>query len=435
MKITELFDKSYLSKWFLSVLSGILALGVIVYVGYHMYERFSPDLELIDATPTTVTEVIGADGYIFRDEHPYYVDGSGGSVAPAIHDGGRVHIGAKLGDVYANSSPDIESRLAEIDEQIALLEGNSSSTTNRSVQSAAGVENEIYENIFTIRSHCAEGNYSDALSMRTTLLVNINKRSIRSGEVDYSTQIAKLEAEKASLKAQLGTLLNTLYSSTTGYYFSEYDGYGEAFSSKKIDSLTYEEFTDLTKCEAESKSGLCAGSIVKDFRWYVACEMSKSEAASLSELYSCSLLFTYSDVTLEGILYRVIPQTPGERAVAVFLIETMPNGFDYTRMQPIKISASEYNGYEIPSEAVRVVDGFQGVYVLNEVTVEFRRINIIYQKDGVVICTGKENAVTAEPQEEPDEKAVLEDEYYPWLKQNDVIIVSGRELYSGKTIS
>ncbi len=438
MKITEYFDKSYLSKWFLSVLSGILALGIIVYAGYHIYSQFAPDLELIDATPTTVTEMISADGYIFRDEYPYYVDGNGGSIVPAIHDGGRVYLGAKLCDVYANSSPDIESRLSEIDEQIALLEGNSSSTSNRSVQSSAGVESEIYENIFTIRSHCADGNYSDALSMRTTLLVNINKRSILSGEVDYSTQISRLEAEKSSLKAQLGNLLNTLYSSTTGYYFSEYDGYGETFSSSKIDSLTYEEFVDLTSSEAESTPAgkLCAGAIVKDFRWYVACEMDKSEAVSLSDLYSSSLLFTYSDVTLEGMLYRVIPQTPGDRAVAVFLIETMPSGFDYTRMQPVRISASEYNGYEIPAEAVRVVDGFQGVYVLDEVTVEFRRINIIYQKDGVVICTGKESVITAEPDmEETDEKSTLEDQYYPWIEQNDVVIVSGRELYSGKTIS
>lgn len=48
-------------------------------------------------------------------------------------------------------------------------------------------------------------------------------------------------------------------------------------------------------------------------------------------------------------------------AVAVFRCEDMPSGFDYTRMQPVKISAVEYTGYEVPADAVRVVDGYEGV--------------------------------------------------------------------------
>ena len=406
------------------MLSGVLALGIIIYLAYHVYDQLSPGLELIDAVPTTVTETISADAYIFRDEEPLYASINSGSVAPMIHDGGRIALGAKIADIYSVSSPDIETRLSEIDEQITLLVSNSDASSTRSVQSTAGIENEIYENIFTIRNYCAGGNYSDALSMRTTLLVNINKKSIRSGQIDYTTQISRLESEKASLKSQLGACLQTVYASTTGYYFSEYDGYGRIFSSDLIDSMTYDDFIAMTESDPETSGGVCIGSVVHDFYWYIACKMEKSEAASLMELYSCSVLFTYSDTQIEAQLYRIIPQTPGDMAVAVFRCENMPAGFDYTRMQPVKISAVEYTGYEIPSDAIRVVGGYEGVYILDEVTIEFRRVNIVYSKDGTVICTGKD--ISAD--------STVDDEIYPWIEQNDIIVVSGKELYSGKVI-
>lgn len=421
-RFTEIFDKTYLQKWLVSVASGLVALGLMVYIAYHIFDIFSPELELVDAVPTTVTETIVTDAYIMRKETPLYSSVTSGSVAPAIHDGGRVAVGAKIADVYSVSSPDIEKRLSEIDEQISLLEGNSDSASNRSVQSTAGVESEIFDNIFTIRKHCASGNYSDAVSMRTTLLVNINKKLIRSGQVDYSSRIAALESEKSSLKGQLGTCLDSIYASFTGYYFSEYDGYGQVFSSELIDSMTYDDFLSMTSSEPSFSSGVCIGSVVTDFGWYIACEMKKTQAATLLDRSSCEMTFTYSDTEVTAKLYRVIPQNPGDMAVAVFRCETMPNGFDYTRMQPVKISAVEYTGYEVPSDAIRVVGGYEGVYILDEVTVDFRRVNIVYRKDGYVICTGSDG-------NEDDN-----DEMYPWIKQNDIIIVSGKDLYSGKLI-
>lgn len=83
-KFTELFDKTYLQKWLVSVLSGLLALGLMVYIAYHIYDIFSPELELVDAVPKTITETITSDAYIMRKETPLYSGVSSGSVAPAL---------------------------------------------------------------------------------------------------------------------------------------------------------------------------------------------------------------------------------------------------------------------------------------------------------------------------------------------------------------
>lgn len=446
MKKKSAFDTRYLSRTGLYVLSAVLAFGIIVYAAYHLIGRFSPGLELVDAVPATMSKTVSGYAYIMRDETPVYAtDVYGGSVAPAVRDGAHVPLYGKLADVYANSSPDTEKRLGELDEQIALLEKNRSE--NRSVQSAAGLDSDIYNELYTIRSHCEDGDYADALALRTELLVSIKKRAVLTGEItDYDSEIAMLEGEKASLKANLGANLGAVYSTSAGYFFSDYDGYGNVFSSKYIDSMTFDDFMRMTETDPETGTGLCIGTIVSDYKWYIACLMDKTDAAPLADRYSCEVTFRYSGKTLDMDIYRIVSETPGERAVVVLECGKMPVNFDYTRMQPVDIVTETYTGYEIPSSAVRVVGGFRGVYVKNEVTIEFRRINILYEEDGKILCSGKPDSLKYETN--PDgtykldettgeriERYDVNDETYPWIKQNDIVVVSGTNLYYGKTIN
>lgn len=444
MKKKSVFDTNYLVRVGLYVLTAALAFGIIVYAAYHMFGRLSPGLELVDAVPTSLSKTVSSYAYILRDGEAVYTDSVvAGSVAPAVRDGSHVAIYSKIADVYANSSPDTETRLNELDEQIALLEKNQSE--NRSVQSTSGLDADIYNELFTIRSHCEDGDYADALALRTKLLVGIKKRAVLTGEItDYDSQIAMLENEKYSLLSGLGACLESVYSASAGYYFSEADGYESIFSSDKIDSMTFDDFLAMTEAEPETGSGLCIGTIVTDYKWYIACLMDKADAAVLSDQYTCDVSFRYSGETLEMTLYRIIPETPGERAVVILRCGKMPVNFDYTRMQPVDIVTSTYTGYEIPSSAVRVVGGFEGVYVKNQVTIEFRRIHILYEADGTILCSGKPDSMKYEKEadgtyklDENGNRIEIDDpndEVYPWIEQNDIVVVSGTELYTGKTI-
>lgn len=441
--VIDAFDRNYLSRVVLYVSGIVLAAALVFYVGYHVIGRFAPGLELVDAVPKTITKTIRADAYIMRDEQPLYAsDIAEGSIAPSVRDGGRVSIYSRIVDIYAQASPDIETRIGEIDEQIAILKKNQEE--DRSVQSASGLDSSIYEEFFRIRSHCSDGDFAEALSLRTPLLVEIKKRAILTGEVtDYSSQIRLLEEERASLRAQLGAQLKSVYAPSAGWYFTEYDGYGEVFSSDKIDSMTFDDFETMTEADPVFASGLSLGAMVHDYRWYIACRMPKADAAGMTDMYSCSVLFTYSGESLEMKLYRIIQETPGDESVVILLCEKMPEGFDYTRMQPVEISTVEYTGYQIPIAALRVVDGYEGVYILDEVTVAFRQVHTIYRGDDFVICTGNPNPSSAETEEtEETETAETDENGNPvgkpkkpyWIRQNDIIIVSGTELQSGKVI-
>ncbi|MBQ3862207.1 MAG: hypothetical protein II779_16920, partial [Clostridia bacterium] len=189
---------------------------------------------------------------------------------------------------------------------------------------------------------------------------------------------------------------------------------------------------------------LCAGTLLTDFNWYVACPMTKTQAASLVDMYDCSVQFLTAAESFTMDLYRIIAQTPGEGAVVVLRCETVPQTFNFTRMQKVVISTVEYSGFELPVSALRVVDGYRGVYVQDGVTVRFRRVNVIHEsEDGTVICTGnaQENEAIREDVRLANLRAGKSTRYdetsfgtYYWIEENDVVIVGGRDLYTGKIV-
>jgi len=438
-KFTDIFDKNYLIKKLTTVLAALFALGVIFYISYHIAERFKKDLILINATYKTVVENIFADAYIFRDETVIYSSVNGGSVNPAVHSGEKVSSYSKVADIYNYTSPDIENRIAEIDKQIMLLE--QSRSEDLSVVSTAGLDSEIYQNAEKIRLNSENGNFGDAIAYRTELLVSIKKRDILTGNVkNFSEQINILLQEKKELTAKLGVCLESVYAPVPGYYYSAVDGYEQLFSAKALESITYDDFMALVENQPESLSGgndsynngyMSAGKIATDFRWYIACPMTKAEAALFKTRVNYSITFPYNNKSLNMRLYSVISEASGVNAVAVFECESLPYDFDYVRMQPVQICSTDYTGFEIPISAIRIVDGYEGVYVLDEVTVEFRRINIIYEYDGYFLCTGGVNSVPASAEDSEDGADSV---VYPWIRQNDIIVSEGKDLYIGKVI-
>ena len=418
-----MFDKYYLKRTLITFLTVLLAVGVIIYIAYHIAGSFGASLQLSDAVYESVTRVLSTDGYVMRHETVLYASSArNGSVTPSVQDGTRLGIYDKAADIYDNTLPDVQARIREIDEQIALLED--SQTEKVSVVNTSGLESAIFNNVQDIRLMVENRSYGDATTMRSTLLVNILKRDILKGTMtDYNEQLAALQEEKRALTLQLGACLETVYAPVSGYYYADIDGYESLFSAEGIDSMSYEGFMQLIETDPgeSTRSTVSVGKMITDYHWYLACPVSKKEAAELVDGRTYAVTFPYNgNKVINMQLHSVIPALPGEGAILVFVTGTIPENFDYTRMQPVQIGTVEYSGFRVPISAVRVIDECQGVYILDQVTVRFRRVQIVYEGDGYYICTGGE----------PEENAK-----YPWIQMNDVIITEGINLYEGKVIT
>lgn len=423
MKHSPLFDKQYLRRTLIFLLSGVLTVGLVIYIGYHLADGGSSSLVLVDASYRDAVQLVYADGYILRDETLLYASSATtGSVTPAATDGSRIALYSKAADIYVNDLPDVTARIGEIDEQLALVE--QSRNENISLVNTSGLESSIFQNVEDVRKLAEKGNFTDAVKMRSTLLVNIKKRDLIMGE-DYETQDSALRTERQKLTEQLGACLESVYAPVSGYYYADADGYESIFTASGIDDLSYEDFMAKTDSDPvqTTRSTLCVGKVATDYRWYIACPLSKKEAALMEDGTSYDITFPYNgNRTMKMKLYCVIPELPGTGAIAIFLSTQIPSDFDYTRVQSVQIHTAEYRGFEIPQTALRILDGYEGVYVLDEVTVEFRRVQIVYEGDDYYIVTGGDDTETED--ESP----------YAWIEMNDVVIAEGRGLYIGKVV-
>jgi len=424
MRFFDIFNKQYLKRTLISLASAVLALGIIFYISYHLTNSFDAPLGLQNAVYVDETKIIRADGYILREETVLYASSaSEGSVTPAVSDGMRVGRYDKTADIYEGTSPDILGRLEEVESQMELLLKSQSEEVSR-VQTA-GLDAAIFQDVLEIRHRVEEGALGDAVSMRTSFLVDIMKRNILGGGgADYSSQLSLLQAERNSLLSQLGKCQESCYAPVSGYYYSPdtVDGYERVFDVSALVGMTYDEFMTMIASEpaVPLRSTRCVGKLITDYRWYLACPMTKTEAAELEDGETYRIVFPYNgNKELKMTLEILIPELPGAGAVAVFVCGTIPDGFDYTRMQTVEVCTADYRGFSVPISAVRILDGYEGVYVLDEVTVVFKRIQVVYEGDGYYICT--------EGDEDPEAE-------YGWLQMNDVIITEGTGLEAGRVI-
>ncbi|MBR2052620.1 MAG: hypothetical protein IJ959_00515, partial [Clostridia bacterium] len=68
MRFFDIFNKQYLKRTLITLCSGLLALGIIFYISYHLTDSFDTPLGLQNAVYVDESKTIHADGYIFRSE-------------------------------------------------------------------------------------------------------------------------------------------------------------------------------------------------------------------------------------------------------------------------------------------------------------------------------------------------------------------------------
>ncbi len=424
MGFFDIFNKQYLKRTLFTLVTALAALGLMFYVSYHLTTSFETPLGLQNAVYVDESHVLPLDGYILRSETVLYASTTAqGSVTPVVADGVRLARYDKAADIYEGTSPDVLSRMKEIDSQLTLLE--KSRTDNISRHNTSGLDSQIYQNVQQIRTLVAQDAIGEAVTLKTAFLMNLKKRELAGDSgTDIEAQIQSLKTEKNALRTSLGTCLETCYTPHSGYYFSpaSVDGYEDIFVAEELSGMTYSEFMTLTTTEptVSTRAGQCIGKLVTSFRWYLACPLSKTDLTELYDGNNYQITFPYNgNKTLTLRLEMVIQEPSGMGAVAVFVCESLPEDFDYTRMQPVQVEVAQYRGFSIPTSAIRKVDEYEGVYVLDKATVKFKRILTVYEGNGYHICV--------EGEETPDCP-------YDWVRLNDVIITEGTGLEIGKVI-
>lgn len=412
-------DKKYLKQAVLYLLTSLISVGLMAYIGYHLFYGMTQKVETAPASPATIQSAVEADVYIFREETVLKTASSGGSAVPAVPDGTRVGIGDTVIRRYDVSSPDIVAAIAEADAQIAVLTSMLDNTL--SLRDTAAIDAEIYEIMQKIASAAGAGDGAAALSCKADLRAALSRRNTVTGTAsDIQGEITRIQSERTALTRQLGTLRETATAAQSGYFYADLDGYESIFTADTAVSMTAAEFRALIERSPNEIPPAAAGKLVTDYVWYAACLLPLREADNLAAGQNYTVSFPYSgETSITMTLTRTVRD--GDTVMLVFSTGTMPAGFTYTRSQPAVITDNSYMGLKVPASAVRVVDEVTGVYVREGSIVHFRAVKILVEGEDWCLV---ENA----PAEDPPAGHV-------WLQQNEIVITKGRGLAEGRVLS
>jgi hypothetical protein len=409
-------DKKYLRQVALYVLSVILSIGLILYIGYHLFYGLTQKTETATATVATVGSALEMDVYIFRDEIPL-TSSSAGSCVPSAADGEKVGVGRVVASLYEASSPDTVSRIAGLEKQISVLEQIKSS--NLSVRDTASIDAEIYGIVENIVSAARRGDGGSILSLRSSLISEWNRRASLTGSAaDVDGAIEKLRAEKDTLTKSLGPCRQQITASRSGYYYASCDGYESVFTAERALNMSLSEFRALTRTAPDT--AVTAGKLAVSYTWYAVGVASREAGKELIEGKTYPVTFLYNEEkTLLLTLLRIVEEDG--QAMLVFRGDTLPTDFRLNRSQPVSMVHEENTGLRIPASALRSQNGVTGVYIRHGSTVYYRAVEIILEEEDWCL-------VEIQPEKDPPEG-------YTWLQQNDIVITKGRGLYDGRVLS
>lgn len=440
-------DRDYLKQVFVYVAISLIAVTVMIYVGYHLISDLSSDVDTQPAYLDSFDEVVSGEAYILRQEKVLY-SSTVGVANYLVSDGAKVAVGDELADVYKSSAGDQRERIDEIDRRIKVLEEVESRAKYLSASDVNRIDKEIAELVLAARVESAENDMSAATAIADEILLLMNLRKIITGQVEsYASELAALRSERESVVASLSDIAETVKSDASAYYFHTVDGYEGGFAFDDIESLTLDDLRAMAEKLPEPLTGKETGKIVYDYKWYVAMPTDEASAAYFTVGRSYEIDFGADGQTVTMTLFSIVADESAatEDAFLIFTSQNMPENFEYTRFQPVTIKVRTYEGYRVPLSAVRVVYygeyAVEGVYVLYGNTVVFRRIDPILTRDGYVLCRPEDTSETDDGYvdfpllKEPETEPLKEYENIPFLALYDLVVVSAKGMYDGKIVA
>ena len=369
-------------------------------------------IETIKANEGYINDSIISTGIICRDEI-IIDDVSGGYYYYNVENGDRVSSGMLVGEIYSSQKDiDLLYRVEDIKNQISKLEEaeNFMSTVNVDISL---IRRELSNSMSEFSRELSSGDYTNVYSDMMDMALHINKiNAAMNREGDIEATKAEIEQIHADTKAAISQPTESVYSPSSGYFVNTVDGLENVAKVADFEDMSYSEGEAVLNSVWEEQNSDVYGKIITSYKWNLCTYVTAQQAEKLYEGQRVKLSVDmeknqYQNVTVE----KLIPKD--DMLLVVLKSTTMGREIVSKRITDSEILFSQYKGIKIPVEAIRFVDGQQGVFVKFSKLVQFKKVKPVYQDSNYAIL----------PLVADGENQV---ELY------DDIIVKGVNLYDGK---
>lgn len=365
-----------------AIVSVILICAILFVVFNFFRTENSPYIKYTARVGTYVVS-LEADALVVRDE--YVVQpGLSGVMEPLVSEGERVSAYTRLGAVITGEiDKDKINRLNALNHEIDSLTRTLSEAGILTIADDK-VESTLDLSLDNLRYAAAKNDTGSAMLQAENVRILTERKA---GVVSSSTAQVKLseaQAKRDEIAASLGGAHKEIYAPVSGLYSDNMDGLETVLTLDCVDTITPEAVDKFfEKTDTISVHGPCK--IINNFKWYVIFNLPEDECAGLNVGDSYTVNFKeLNDTSLPGKVNYISPVSEDGRCAVSMEFNKYIDDFTSIRETSIEIYKESYTGIYIPRSAVSV-QSVQGVWVQNEVSVEFRSIEEVYRSDDFLL--------------------------------------------------
>lgn len=380
-------------KFLLLVFAVVLAFSIF----YHL---FFTNYETENAIYYEVSDVSSFQGVYVRSESIKTYSGTG-AVRYCVNDGAKLGVGSVIAEVYSSPEQiDLRRRIAEKEDEIAMLEKIENPGTSENAQPAnlASLIDEQYKAMIRLRERQDYSAMSSAKQDMTVLMSTYEK--VTDSGIDFNDRIVALEDEVARLNAQLSAPEETITTPESAYFVSFVDGYEDILSPENLSGMTPDLISTVSDdgtVSEESVGGQIIGKLIKNYAWYIV-GVFDNRKMRLSEGDTATVRLESVPQNLSVKVVSLYSTGDIGKTQGVFRCDELTHDTVQHRTERVQIIRETVEGIRVPSSAIRfktlteeqtdeegnvttTTTDYKGVYVLVGETPEFRKIDVVYEDD------------------------------------------------------
>lgn len=400
-----------------------LIIAFVLYIIVNVALSYGDRLETMIVKTGSEEEIIKSEGYVFRNQTIINAPKDGYLYCEADEDQ-RVKIGETVAYIYSNElDASVNSELKKIEAEIATLSENALKGDIYS-NDAAKIEQNILTELRRVPMLGYQNRVHDVAEIKKEINNLIEGRRIILGEAepkDNDKELEMLKARKAEIEAQHNVERTIIHAPKAGTFTARVDGLEEMLSLDSIDEVSMDYIKELNKKSGKIKSDTNVkkdepiGKIVDNYTWSIAAPVPTDLVEDIDEGDSIEMRFTDIGVeSVDGVVSKVIVGK-NDKSVMIVRSNKYVDMIYSTSKLNVEFIKHHYEGFKIPSESIRIIDGKTGVYVVRNGKVKFLPVKILYNsKKWVIVSEGIDGGST--------------------IKLYDELVVSGKNLYNDKVV-
>ena len=385
---------------------------IVLFVVIQFYSVTHIELKTQTATVSTVYDKVSSEALFIRDESVVEKSATGVTV-PCFEDGDKINVKGNVAMQFSSSKATANySKYTDFTNQIKYYQTLEAQTVGQSANLET-INEDIEQKVINYADGVCKNKIGDTAQELDSVLV---RRQLIIGEdVDLLSIIENLR-DKRNSYSSFSKPDKYIKTDESGVFSNYTDGYENIIDFDKAEETSVKEFKSALKAVDKSQDvGNNIGKLVTSYTWYAQTLVSTDAIKNLENGDYVNIVLK-DDVSREfkaEIVSGADVSLGQKETLLILKLNEMDADIAKLRKAEMEIRRKTYEGIKIPSEALHVVDGKKGVYVLIASQIKFREVNVIYSDDDYVLAEYDESNTDS-------------------IHLYDKIITQGKDLKDGK---